>query len=150
MQLTDIESLLQFAMKKEREAADFYRLCGDKATRPEMKAVFEKMADQESEHYHKIQHLTSNAIAAGLIKTSVDMKLSDYLADMDFRPGMAYHGLLVLAMKREEKAYRMYVDLAEKTNRPEMAKLFQMLANEELNHKQYIEKEYDDQVLREN
>jgi len=141
MQLTDLESLLQFAMKKEREAADFFRLCGSKATDPVKQAQFEKMADEETGHYHKIQHFTSSAIAAGLLKSNISLNLSDYLAEVDFRPGMNYQELLFLAMKREERTIKLYTDLAGQTDRPEMVQMFRLLVGEELNHKKFLESE---------
>jgi len=53
-------------------------------------------------------------------------------------------------MKREEKAHDLYTELAAKGRDPHVVKLFQMLAQEELKHKNRIEKEYDEEVLRDN
>ena len=53
-------------------------------------------------------------------------------------------------MKREEKSYKLYTSLAQQGKDPSIAKLFQLLAQEELKHKNRLEKEYDEVILKEN
>jgi rubrerythrin len=64
--------------------------------------------------------------------------------DIDYEPGMTYKDILIVAMKREEKAMNFYNDFGEKTGDKEHRKLFQLLAQEESKHKLRLETMYDD------
>jgi len=147
---TEFKKLIQFAMDKEEEAAAFYRDCSERASHKEMKETFIRMAGEEEGHKSKIERFNRENIETGALKKIPNLKISDYLLDMTFRPNMNYAELLVLAMKREEKAHTMYTDLAGQVDDPSVSKLFQTLAQEELKHKLRLETEYDDEVQKEN
>ena len=51
---------------------------------------------------------------------------------------------LRLAMKREEKALRLYNELAQKTDDEACIQVFKLLSQEEAKHKQFLETMYDD------
>jgi rubrerythrin len=52
-------------------------------------------------------------------------------------------------MKREESAVKLYNDMAEKAQTPELQKLLKFMSQEEARHKLRLETEYDENVLRE-
>ena len=57
---------------------------------------------------------------------------------------MSYRDILLLAMKREEKALALYNDLQEKAETADQTKVFMILSQEEAKHKLALEAEYDD------
>ena len=61
---------------------------------------------------------------------------------------MSYQEALILAMKREKTAYKLYMKLSEMAPNDELKKVFKGLAVEEAKHK--FEIEYDDVVYKEN
>jgi rubrerythrin len=63
---------------------------------------------------------------------------------------MKYQDILILAMKREEQATRLYADMSKKVDDPQLQNLLLTLAREEAKHKNKLETEYDENVLREN
>ena len=63
---------------------------------------------------------------------------------------MDYVDALVLAMKNEKAAYRMYVDLAAISLTQELTDMFLALAAEEAKHKLRFELEYDNEIMKEN
>ncbi|HPS46339.1 MAG TPA: ferritin family protein, partial [Bacteroidales bacterium] len=63
---------------------------------------------------------------------------------------MTYQDALVLAMKKEKSAFKLYMNLSNKTANKELKDLFLMLAMEESKHKLRFEIEYDENVLKEN
>jgi rubrerythrin len=69
---------------------------------------------------------------------------SSYMVDMQYEPGMHFADILRLAMKREEKALALYNEMQRQTDKPEYVKLFQILAQEEAQHKRGLETMYDD------
>ena len=64
--------------------------------------------------------------------------------DMDVPEDMSYADLLRLAMKREEKALKLYNELLEKAEKEELKNVFKMLCQEEAKHKLALETMYDD------
>ena len=70
----------------------------------------------------------------------------DVQADQD----LDFQGALILAMKREKAAFRLYTDLAAQTDDTDLAATFAGLAQEEAKHKLRFEVEYDEEILKEN
>ena len=79
-----------------------------------------------------------------------DLKIGDYLIDVVPSTNMTYQHALILAMKAEKTAFRLYMDLAASSADAGMQALFESLAVEEAKHKLRFEVEYDDNVLKEN
>ncbi|MDX9697466.1 MAG: ferritin family protein, partial [Bacteroidales bacterium] len=63
---------------------------------------------------------------------------------------MSYQDALVLAMKKEKSAFKLYLELSNRAKDTQMKNLFLSLAQEESKHKLRFELEYDEFVLREN
>jgi rubrerythrin len=61
---------------------------------------------------------------------------------------MPYNEILLLAMKREEKALKFYNELLEKADTDESKKLFKALCQEEAKHKLALETIYDDYMAK--
>ncbi len=80
----------------------------------------------------------------------LDLKISDYTVDVEFSEDMTYQQCLILAMKREKAAFRLYMDLAQSSEDQEMKLTFTALAQEEAKHKLRFEVEYDEVILVEN
>jgi rubrerythrin len=73
-----------------------------------------------------------------------DIKRSDYLVDMEYRRGMGYREVLIVAMKREEKALKLYNELLREAVSERGKTLFKILCQEEAKHKRTFEIMYDD------
>jgi rubrerythrin len=63
---------------------------------------------------------------------------------------MDYQEALILAMKKEKSAFKLYSDLAKIVLEDNLKSLFLMLAQEEAKHKLRFELEYDREILKEN
>ena len=79
-----------------------------------------------------------------------DMKLADYMVEVEPSPEMDYQAALVIAMKQEKAAFRLYSDLAAKSADPGLKELLLELAQEEAKHKLRFEVEYDEYILTDN
>ena len=77
-------------------------------------------------------------------KWITDIKRSNYVVELEYRRGMGYNEILMLAMKREEKALQLYNDFLDKADSEESRTLFKMLCQEEAKHKLALETMYDD------
>jgi len=147
MEIDDFKKTVQFALEKEKEAVEFYKRCSELTTRSGMQNAFLEMAEEEQKHVRMLENFKPEHVEKVKLKEIADLKISDYLVDMEFDPGMSYKDLLILAMKREEKAHALYTGLAQEGGDPAVVKLFQILAQEEQKHKLRLEKEYDEIAL---
>ncbi len=145
------DEVLDFAIEQEIAAQDFYNSLASSSGIPEMKEVFEGFAKEEKSHQAKLELMKSKGSLATASKPDdiQNLGLADYLVEVEPTPQMDYKDALVLAMKKEKAAYRLYLDLAEITNSKEMKDAFLFLAQEEAKHKLRFEIEYDDIILYE-
>jgi len=146
MEFTSIDNIVQFAIDKEIEAAEFYEEAAQNIKLVGAKNVLNDYAREERKHEQILKDLQSNKDRIKVYKFEKiqNIKRSDYLVEMEYRPDMDYVDLMRLAMKREEKANKLYDSLSESTDDPEYAQFFKVLAQEELKHKNSLETLYDD------
>jgi len=146
----NVEDILDFAIRAEQEAIDFYTGLASRSKNRQMSDVFTEFAEEEMKHKSRLLGIkeTKTLILSGEVVR--DMKISDYLVDVPASPDMNYADALVLAMKKEKNAFRLYIFLSEEISDPVMKGLFQTLAQEEARHKLRFEVEYDEFILREN
>ena len=142
------EEVLEFAIEREAESQDFYMKLAERMENPAMQKVFEKFAAEELGHKLKLEAVKHGEVLLGQ-KEVRSLDIADYVVDVEPRPDMDYAEALVVAMKKEKAAYRLYLDLAAVTEDEELTDMFLLLAQEEAKHKLRFEIEYDDTVLKE-
>lgn len=146
--LDSFDDILDFAIDKETEANQFYADLAKKMKNLAMREVFEAFAAEELGHKVKLEGIKQSKV----IKTApneTDLHIADYVVEVEPGPDMDYQDALVLAMKNEKAAFRLYLDLANQVANEEQKSLFLSLAQEEAKHKLRFEIEYDDVVLKE-
>jgi rubrerythrin len=144
-----IDEILDFAIKEEEAAYDFYMDLAGKMEMPAMKEVFTSFAKEEKGHKAKLLGVKEGKYFMEAREKVVDLKIADYLVDVDPSGDLDYQKALILAMKKEKSAFKMYTDLAQRLE-GDMKKTFLALAQEEAKHKLRFEIEYDDQIMKEN
>lgn len=145
-----IEEILQFAMNEEQQAVEFYSALAESARTDDMREVFLSFAEEEMGHKARLAKVREQGSFGESSEKVIDLKISDFVVNVKPSPGMSYHDALVIAMKKEKSAFRLYTSLAERAPNQEMKELFLSLAQEESKHKLRFEIEYDDYVLKEN
>jgi rubrerythrin len=143
-----IDDILDFAIKEEEHAQAFYTKLASKADHPGMKKLLQSFAAEEEGHRAKLVDIKSGEQVFAAREAVVDLKIGDYLVDVKPSEDMGYKDALVVAMKKEKAAFKMYTDLAGRVEGP-LREIFLALAQEEAKHKLRFEIEYDDNVLRE-
>ena len=147
-QFESVEEVIDFAIEREVESRDFYMKLAERMENPAMQKVFENFAIEELGHRLKLEAIQRGEIL--LVEEQVkSLDIADYVVDVEPRPDMDYTDALVLAMKKEKAAYRLYLDLAAMAEDEELTDMFLSLAQEEAKHKLRFEIEYDDTVLKE-
>ena len=123
-----IDEILDFAIMAEQESVDFYLDLAARSKHEEIKKVFQEFAGEEIKHKSRLLGIKEEKTLILPGKTVRDMKIADYLVDVAPKPDMTYQDALILAMKKEKAAFRLYSFLSEETTDPVMKGLFLTLA----------------------
>jgi rubrerythrin len=146
----NVTEILDFAIQNEQQAADFYHHLSSEATIKYMAETFGQFAKEEMGHKSRLEKIKSEGVYEAPQKDVLDMKISDYLISVPTSDKMSYQEALILAMKREKAAFKLYMKLSEMAPNDELKTIFRNLANEEAKHKLNFELEYDDIIYHEN
>lgn len=150
MNFESIDQILDFAIKNEEDAYEFYTNLANKMDRPHMKKVFEEFALEEKGHKAKLLAVKTGKSMVGSEKKILDLKLGESLIDIELDSKLNFQDALIVAMKAEKAAYKLYNDLASVTDDANLKSTLLSLAQEEAKHKLRFEIEYDDYILTEN
>jgi rubrerythrin len=152
MDFDNLEALIAFAIEKEKEAADFYEENSESEMMSGKRQMLKEFAAEERKHQRMLEDYLATGIAEKIegyrFEWITDIKRSDYVDAIEYKPGMAYNELLMLAMKREEAALKLYNQLLEKADSDGAKTLFKMLCQEEAKHKLALETLYDDYMAQ--
>jgi len=145
-----VDAALDFAIAREEEAFDLYHGLASQATDPELVTLFTAFAKVEAGHKQKLEGIKEGSINIPLRRRVVDLKIADYLVDVEPSANMSFQDALVLAMKREQAANALYTNLAATIEDAQLSELFTQLAKEEATHKLRFENLYEENFLSEN
>jgi rubrerythrin len=143
----EMKDILEFAITKEQEAADFYYEIASKVKNKGIKDELVKIAKMEEGHRDKLKKLEIPKMLDTVIKNVTDLKISNYMVETKPQPDMNWQDILNIAMKRELASANMYNELANKSTNDDLKKMFKALAQEENKHKLYFETIYDEEIL---
>lgn len=146
MNFESFEDILNYAIEKEKEAVEFYDDISRQEPYASAKEIFREFAEEEKKHVDMLENLgrDRDKLSEYRLEWIPDLKRSDYMVDMQYEKGMHYISILKLAMKREEKALKLYRELQKKVDNEDDIKLFNILRQEEAKHKLALETLYDD------
>ncbi|MHC4214298.1 MAG: ferritin family protein [Planctomycetota bacterium] len=147
--LNSVQEILEFAIAREAEAYQFYRTLANRVENPAISEIILEFAKEELEHKAKLE-LEVFKSGKSLKETSnvVDINIEDYLVDSGDVDVMniEYTDLLMLAIKKEDRAFRLYVALSGMANDNESQEVLMSMAMEEAAHKILFEIEYNDMI----
>ncbi|MFC1551898.1 ferritin family protein [Candidatus Latescibacterota bacterium] len=139
-----IDEVLDFAISEEEGAVQFYTELATQANNRSMRAAFEDFAREEEGHKQKLLGVKDGKTLQPAEKAVQDLKIADYVVEIEPNPNMTYLEAIILAMKKEKSAFRLYNDLAGVADDAHVKALLLGLAAEEAKHKLRFEIEYDD------
>ncbi len=142
--------ILDYAIRNEEEAFRFYTDLAGRIEQPSMKQAFLDFAKEEMGHKVKLLAIKEGKMAVPVNEKIQDLQISDYLVEEEIGANLDYQQALILAMKKEKAAYKLYLELSEVTTDKGTADTFRMLAQEEAKHKLRFEIEYDERYFQEN
>ncbi len=149
--MTDIKELIQFAIKKEKEAYELYSGFAKKTKNPAAKKLLEELAEEELGHKDTLENLSEpEKLFNFKIESVQDLKLSDHLVAHTIDENSDIQSVLTFAMKAEKAAFDLYTKMSEAAVDETNLSLFQQLAQMELIHKNKLESLYDDMFYTDN
>ena len=143
---TTISGILETATAFEQTAFDFYTTLKDQVGK-NLRPFVQELADEEKRHLELFQNLSQDpqvsAQMAEWIKTPPsDHRFSAYIQIPQLNELLDDQAILQYTMGREQAAMEQYTSLAEETPPGPIQDLFRYLAQEELEHKNELEKRY--------
>ncbi|MCD4795636.1 MAG: ferritin family protein [Candidatus Cloacimonetes bacterium] len=146
----NINVIINFAIEREKEAVAFYQDLQSKASFKAQKEMLKEFEDMEKGHIVILENIRTKSFQKIEEKRVQDLHISDYIIEVEPSENMTFQNIIILAMKKEEAAKKLYTNLAKQFSGSESGKLFERLAAEEAEHKLKFEKIYDDEILKEN
>ena len=148
MEFESLNDIIDFAIKREAEAEAFYNEIHAEESMSGIKDMLKEFAEMEKHHQQMLTSIREKGVVSTAevykFKWIVDLKRSDYVSDLTYQKGMGYNEILMVAMKREEQALKLYNMLEEKAENEDQVRIFRILAQEEAKHKLKFETLYDD------
>jgi rubrerythrin len=143
-EVDSIGEIMELAVAREEEANLFYKDLAKQTKDPTMRIVFEKFADEELEHKAKLE---LEVMKAGKVVTTaeipVNFKIEDYIENTEHIPDMNYEQLLLMAIAKEKRSVRFYIELAALVQEKDAREALISLAEEEAKHEARFQMEYD-------
>ncbi len=150
MNMDSVEKILDFAISQEEKAVELYTDLADRLAPKHMKDIFLAFAEEERGHKAKLLLVKDGEQTLLAEQQVLNLKIGEYLEDVVVTGDLDYQQALVVAMKAEKNAFKMYDGLASTTDDPALKSTLLALAQEEAKHKLRFEIEYDDNILKEN
>ncbi len=150
MKFESVDKILDFAISQEEKAVELYTDLASRLAPKHMKDIFMAFAEEERGHKAKLLLVKDGEQMLFAEQQVLNLKIGEYLEDVTVTGDLDYQQALVVAMKAEKNAYRMYEGLASTTDDPALKSTLLALAQEEAKHKLRFEIEYDDNILKEN
>ena len=151
-----LKKLLESAVRIEEQSYALYTRALGKATLPSAKVLLKELAQAEMGHKEKLLAIIQDKANISQLGSPTgrveDLKIVDFVEEASLSENPNYPTLLLFAAKREKDTYEHYRSLAAgpfARYYPDAGRLFSKLAEEELIHKNRLEREYDEYVLKE-
>jgi rubrerythrin len=148
--MNTVDEILDYAIGQEQEAADFYRDVAERAETAGLKKLLLEFSEEELRHRAILEAVKTGEHELTPEQEVLDMKITDYLVDVEATDNINYQDALIVAMKRERAAYQLYTDMASKIPESHLKEVLTGLAKEEAKHKLFFETQYDERVLTDN
>jgi len=140
----NIEDVISYAIGREEDALKMYIDLAGKIRNPQIKKVLQDFAVEELQHKQKLQFELLNIGKTSPISTEITIITPDEAdIDQDSLIDIEYSDALIVAIKKEEIAFKIYSELASKVKNYELKNVFYQLAEEEVRHKLRFEVEYE-------
>ncbi len=137
-----VRAILGYAIEKEMEAQQRYAKMAQVSEREKTRKLFERLVETEKEHEAKLRAMTEMNVAMYKLDKTPGLHVAEELGEVEFGPGMKLLDAIGLAVKHEEASVNLYREAARQIPEGPDSKVFDVLAQEEEQHKFELEMEY--------
>ena len=136
--------ILEIAISREVEAINLYLAMAEFFVKKDISSVLIDIANEEMKHKNDLElEIMKFGHTVEIERDFASVSMSDPdLADRIILPEMSYKGFLAMAIKKEDEAFRFYVDMLESIKDHQSREVVYALAQEEARHKHRFEIEY--------
>jgi rubrerythrin len=145
-----LQEIINFAINSEVEATKFYRHLQTLVKNDSARLTLKELEDMEISHAEYLRNIDLKQVQIETFPDPEDLKLSNYLVEVIPNAQMTFQDVLVIAMKREDKANVLYSKMADTLAPGALKILLLKLATDEAMHKAMLEKMYDEEIYKEN
>ena len=149
-----LKSILEAAVKIEEQSYALYAMAQEKVDYQSSREFLKELAREELKHKEKLLAIMSNKKKIHELGSHSekiqDLKIVDVMKETALSEDADYQKILIYAAKREKATYEYYNSLALGLEDTEIGVLFSKLARADLVHKNKLEREYDEYLLKEN
>jgi rubrerythrin len=141
MENSNLESVLDRAIKNEEEAFLFYMDLCDKVEDREAKDTLRFLAREEEKHKEYLTRYRSGLFKENILGmgAAINNEIAEHLYKPDIEKDMSSKDIYLVAANRELNSYRFYLSLAEIHPAGEVKDLLLKMAAEEMKHKEKME-----------
>ena len=143
------DEIREYAIHRESVANRFYMDLAQEMDNAAMRQLFENFAREELRHKGRLElEIMKRGLVVPGALGAEDLDETDVMVDVPPESGVDYKNALVLAMNRESKSFRLYVELAAIVQDKGSREALLSLAQEEARHRLCFEIEYDTVIKR--
>ncbi|MCP4609280.1 MAG: ferritin family protein [Planctomycetes bacterium] len=140
----NVDGIFQLAIEKEVEAYNFYLAIANAVTDQRIRVAFEELAKEELEHKAKLELEVMKLGKTIAVEENPARPERTYIVSNDPSPlDMDYKDVLMLAITKEEAAFKTYVNMAASAPDKKSQEVLLAIAEEEVKHKLRFQTEYD-------
>jgi len=142
--MTRIQEILRKAFQIEVDGYTFYSMAADKAAKPAVQELFDKLARDEVEHQAYLKQIMSQVVERGAAAFTLnrrDPQMTSFTSAIftdEFRrqaAGASFEaGVLSIGMQLESNAIAYFTDAAASATHREVAEFYRSLAEWEQQH----------------
>jgi rubrerythrin len=150
MVFENLRDVLHFAIRKEQDARDLYLMFREMVKDPGAKILLQELADQELGHRNMLEKALEEGKVEGIVgkKPVKDLHLSDVFVAEPLGPQSSPQEVMIFAMKNESASYNLYRTMADNYSGTPLEPTFSQLAQEELHHKETLERQYEEHFMK--
>jgi len=150
-----LKTIVESAVKIEEQSYALYTEAQGRAKLPSSKVLLSELAQAELNHKEKLLAIMQDQADVSQLGSPAgrveDLRIVDFLEETTLSENADFKTILTYAAKREKSTYEHYSSLAKGLFAryfPTVGRLFSKLAEEELIHKNRLEREYAKYALK--
>jgi len=148
-----LKQAIEKAIEIEDEVTRFYQDKMLKAVYPGSRKLLEYLVEQKKSHKSFYEEYLSKSEELGgycsMPIEFMDYRISDNLVEQNINENSRIQEILIFAAKQEQRIHEYYMALSEEYKDSDIGYIWECFARESLIHKEFFEKEYDQNILKE-